>query len=67
MIGDGVWKIRRGEGSPVIEVFKNEESGYGDILSREFLSWRSGQEFNGAEDVEAARARLLHSVINEHS
>ncbi len=49
----------------MIEVFKNEESGHGDILSREFLAWRSGQQTDGDEDVEAARARLLNSILNE--
>ena len=37
---DGVWRIRRKEKSPVIEVFRIEESGHGDVLSNEFLSWR---------------------------
>lgn len=51
----------------MIEVFKNEESGHGDILSREFVAWRGGQRTDGAEDVEVARARLLNSVIDERS
>ena len=38
--GDGVWRIRRSEKSPVLEVFKIEESGYGGILSDEFVEWR---------------------------
>ncbi|KAL9129859.1 MAG: hypothetical protein Q9217_001814 [Psora testacea] len=39
--GEGVWRIRRRERSPVIEVFKLEETGYGTILSREFVEWRT--------------------------
>ncbi|KAL8694532.1 MAG: hypothetical protein Q9218_000863 [Villophora microphyllina] len=37
----GVWRIRKREKASVIELFKVEESGYGDILSREFVEWRS--------------------------
>jgi len=39
---DGVWRIRRRERSPVIEVFRMEEAGHGDILSDEFINWRFG-------------------------
>ena len=38
---EGVWRIRRRDRSPVIEVEKHEESGTGSILSDEFLNWRS--------------------------
>ncbi|KAK5459634.1 decapping endonuclease targeting mRNA [Exophiala xenobiotica] len=38
---DGVWRIRKREKVPVIEVFKVEETGHGDILSQAFLDWRS--------------------------
>lgn len=61
---DGVWRIRRRERSPVIEVFKNEESGYGDILSPEFVEWRNGRDANEA-DIEAAKARLIDSINQE--
>ncbi|KIX09102.1 uncharacterized protein Z518_00180 [Rhinocladiella mackenziei CBS 650.93] len=37
---DGVWRIRKREGLPGIEVFKVEETGHGDILSPAFLEWR---------------------------
>ncbi|KAG7008076.1 hypothetical protein G7Y79_00007g022010 [Physcia stellaris] len=37
----GVWRIRRRERSPVVEVFKHEESGYGDILCPAFVEWRT--------------------------
>lgn len=43
---EGVWRIRKAEQSPCIEVFKLEESGHGDILSSEFVRWR--QQFNEA-------------------
>ncbi|RJE21295.1 hypothetical protein PHISCL_06364 [Aspergillus sclerotialis] len=39
--GDGTWRIRKLEKSPVIEVFKVEEHGFGDILSPAFSAWRS--------------------------
>jgi len=38
--GDGVWRIRRKERSPAIEVFRIEEAGHGDIISDEFINWR---------------------------
>jgi len=37
---DGVWRIRRQERSPNIEIFKVEETGHGDIISDEFINWR---------------------------
>lgn len=37
---DGVWRIRKMPNSTVIEVFKLEESGNGDILSTAFKEWR---------------------------
>ncbi|KIM94872.1 hypothetical protein OIDMADRAFT_106473 [Oidiodendron maius Zn] len=40
IVGDGVWRIRRKERSPVIEVFRVEEAGHGDVLSDEFINWR---------------------------
>ncbi|KAL8972837.1 MAG: hypothetical protein Q9183_000312 [Haloplaca sp. 2 TL-2023] len=46
----GVWRIRKREKAPVIEVFKVEESGSGDILSREFLEWRCGSNLEGADE-----------------
>ncbi|KAL4944721.1 hypothetical protein BDV06DRAFT_232678 [Aspergillus oleicola] len=36
----GTWRLKKAEKSFVIEVFKVEESGTGDILSQAFLSWR---------------------------
>ncbi|KAJ9603382.1 decapping endonuclease targeting mRNA [Cladophialophora chaetospira] len=38
---DGVWQIRKREKVPVLEVFKLEESGHGDILSPSFVEWRT--------------------------
>ncbi|KAL8916309.1 MAG: hypothetical protein Q9172_006364 [Xanthocarpia lactea] len=40
IVEDGVWRIRKKEKSTVIEVFKIEESGHGDILSQDFFTWR---------------------------
>lgn len=61
---DGVWCIRRRERSPVVEVIKNERSGYGDILSPEFVEWRHGREAKEA-DVAATKARLIESTKQE--
>ncbi|KAI9884121.1 MAG: decapping endonuclease targeting mRNA [Watsoniomyces obsoletus] len=36
----GVWRIAKHEHSAHIEVHKLEETGYGDILSPEFVEWR---------------------------
>ncbi len=57
----GVWRIRRKERSPVIEVFKDEESGYGDILSAEFIEWRNGRDVNEAGG-ETAKAKLMGAI-----
>lgn len=38
---DGVWRIRKRERVPKIEVIKVEESGHGDIISEAFLQWRT--------------------------
>ena len=48
----------------MIEVFKNEESGHGDILPRDFVEWRTGMNADTDPDngVEVAKARLLDSV-----
>lgn len=37
----GTWRIRKLEKSSLIQVFKIEETGTGDIISRSFLDWRS--------------------------
>ncbi|KAL2786056.1 RAI1 like PD-XK nuclease-domain-containing protein [Aspergillus keveii] len=37
----GTWRLRKAEKSYVIEVFKVEETGTGDILSEAFLAWRT--------------------------
>jgi RAT1-interacting protein len=37
----GTWRLRKAEKSSVIEVFKVEETGTGDILSEAFLAWRT--------------------------
>ncbi|KAL8674602.1 MAG: hypothetical protein Q9168_000977 [Polycauliona sp. 1 TL-2023] len=39
--GEGVWRIRKRDKATVIEVFRIEESGHGDILSHDFLTRRS--------------------------
>ncbi|KAL3427097.1 hla class iii protein dom3z [Phlyctema vagabunda] len=47
---DGVWRIRRKEKSPAIEVFKVEETGHGDILSDDFINWRIRLGLNSQVD-----------------
>jgi RAT1-interacting protein len=37
---EGVWRISRRAHSPIIEVYKAEETGHGDILTDEFKNWR---------------------------
>ncbi|PHH72858.1 hypothetical protein CDD82_5772 [Ophiocordyceps australis] len=37
---EGVWRICRRQNSPVIEVFRVEQTGHGDILTEEFKNWR---------------------------
>lgn len=49
----------------MIEVFKLEETGHGDILSREFLDWRTKTAQERAQDVEVAKARLLGAMNGE--
>lgn len=57
----GTYKIRRWQRSNVVEVFKVEEAGFGDILSREFVAWRrTGDEVAAAK--EGALERLRGSV-----
>ncbi|KAL8710501.1 MAG: hypothetical protein Q9220_004933 [cf. Caloplaca sp. 1 TL-2023] len=41
---DGVWRIRKREKAPTIEVLRIQESGHGDILSKEFVDWRTRLE-----------------------
>lgn len=38
---EGIWKIKRKERSSEIEVYRVEEYGHGNVLSDEFLKWRS--------------------------
>ncbi|KAL9108952.1 MAG: hypothetical protein Q9227_006348 [Pyrenula ochraceoflavens] len=47
--GDGVWRIRKRERTPKIEVFKLEDTGYGDILSDDFIKWRSSLNLPDAQ------------------
>lgn len=41
--GEGTWRIRKLEKSSVIEVFRIEESGTGDIILPSFSAWRSAK------------------------
>lgn len=48
---EGVWRIRRRPQSPMIEVFKVEETGHGDILSDEFKNWRIKLALGPSDEV----------------
>jgi hypothetical protein len=37
----GVWRIRKREKVPFLEVFRLEETGHGDILLPAFVDWRT--------------------------
>lgn len=41
IVGEGVWQIRKREKATVIEVLRIEASGHANILSPDFLTWRS--------------------------
>ena len=60
--GEGVWRIRRREKSSIIELFKKEESGYGDILSPEFIEWRNGKTHSPSPDLASPSIALESSV-----
>ncbi|KAH6611187.1 hypothetical protein Trco_001207 [Trichoderma cornu-damae] len=46
---EGVWRISRQAHSPVIEVYRVEETGHGDILTDEFKNWRIKLELGASE------------------
>lgn len=65
IMNEGVWRIRRRERSSVIEVFKTEDSGYGDILSQKFVAWRTREikpPKPASDDVQVAQANPLDSI-----
>ena len=41
LTSDGVWRIQKREKAPRLELFKLEETGTGDILSENFVRWRT--------------------------
>ncbi|RMD42532.1 hypothetical protein DV735_g2592, partial [Chaetothyriales sp. CBS 134920] len=47
---DGVWRIQRRAKEPVIRVCKIEETGTGQILSHNFLSWRARLREQGSDN-----------------
>ena len=51
---EGVWRIRKREKIPLLEVIKHEESGTGDILSSTFLQWRTEEMPQMLATTEAA-------------
>ncbi|UKZ93925.1 decapping endonuclease targeting mRNA [Trichoderma asperellum] len=46
---EGVWRISRRANSPIIEVYKAEETGHGNILTDEFKNWRIKFGLNSTE------------------
>jgi RAT1-interacting protein len=57
--GDGVWRIRRKERTSIIEVFKVEETGHGDILSDEFINWRIKLALNQKQPESSAGTEVF--------
>lgn len=58
IVGEGVWRIRKAEKSSVLEVYKVEEAGTGDILSEVFLQWR----MSGLPDSTNTEHSVDHAV-----
>lgn len=65
----GVWRIRRRERSSVIEVYKNEDRDYGDILSLEFIEWRNRMDAKEAITETAKQMPITSSqeICKPHS
>lgn len=57
--GDGVWRLRKLEKSPTLELFKIEETGHGGILSESFLQWRN----IGLADIAASNVAKSTEVV----
>ncbi|KAK4934596.1 decapping endonuclease targeting mRNA [Elasticomyces elasticus] len=60
---EGVWRIRKREKVPEIEVFKLEETGHGDILLPAFVKWRT-QGLAALQSEQAIDIPAVHGVIN---
>ena len=45
-----MWQIRRQHNRPYIEIFQLESSGFGEILSDDFVDWRLSEQANGKEE-----------------
>ena len=58
----GIWRLQKREKTPTIDVFKLEETGTGDILSRSFLQWRE----HGLPEVNASRLQEDQWVAAEN-
>lgn len=62
---DGVWRIRKREKVPKLEVYKLEESGHGDILSENFVHWRTYELPHYAEaKVQAPQSSTTNDHLN---
>jgi hypothetical protein len=55
--GPGVWLIERRPKATIIEIRKVEDTGYGGILSQEWLAWRHTKD-----PLEAAKSRLMDQL-----
>lgn len=49
---EGTWRIRKREKVPVLEVYRVEETGTGDILSEGFKAWREGGQLDHSVKVQ---------------
>jgi hypothetical protein len=58
---DGVWRIRKREKVPKLELYKLEESGHGDILSPNFVRWRTS-ELPGVVEAKASASKLSAAI-----
>ena len=62
---DGVWRIRKRERVPKVEVYKVEQSGHGDILSENFVRWRTCELPRYAEaKVQASQSLATNGRLN---
>ncbi|RWQ92819.1 RAI1 like PD-XK nuclease-domain-containing protein [Paecilomyces variotii] len=63
--GQGLWRIRKREKSPVIELFKVEEGGHGDIISPAFMAWQRGTvQRHAPRDMRIEEDRLAYLLLN---
>ncbi|KAI9711964.1 MAG: decapping endonuclease targeting mRNA [Chrysothrix sp. TS-e1954] len=69
--GEGIWKIKRNDKSNTVDIWRVEQTGTGDILSREFLSWRRDLARRESSDVnvdgENRYGQMVASEVGDHT